>query len=412
MNKKFFSVVLVLLSVLTALAGCSVGDRTYEKKEKIIKERGVVSASPEGYRYDVFTDDTIEISDCNEGRLSTTLIIPEKLDGKKVTSIGEEAFWYTSLTSIDIPASVTSIGDRAFFACTSLTSIDIPASVTSIGEGTFLMCRLLESIELPPSVTSIGDSAFSSCYSLTSIELPSSVTSIGFKAFDECDLLSEAIVPYKLNYCGANIFPKQTKIKDHNGNDRPLYTTSGDYEYVILNQSYTVLAGYTGKSENVSVPGQLDGLTVTSIGEDVFRGCSSLTSIEIPSSVSSIGKGAFHGCCSLTSIEIPSSVSSIGEDVFRGCSSLTSIEIPSSVTSIRRNTFLGCRSLESIVIPSSVTSIWDDKEHAYGVFANCDSLKTVYFGGTEAQWKKITHNVCLGKLSPRQDKFVVVFGNK
>ncbi len=112
-----------------------------------------------------------------------------------------------------------------------------------------------------------------------------------------------------------------------------------------------------------------DGLT--SIGSYAFEGCSSLTSIEIPSGVTSIGNDAFSNCRSLTNIEIPSSVTSIGDYAFMNCSSLTSIEIPSSVTSIGERAFYYCRSLTSIEIPSSVTSI------GYGAFQNCSSLTSI-----------------------------------
>ena len=136
-------------------------------------------------------------------------------------------------------------------SCTSLQSIEIPSLVTCIGGDAFCGCDSLKSVELPSSLTDIEAGAFRECGSLTSIEIPSSVTRIGASAFADCNSLSEAIVPYKLNYCGDDIFPKQTKIKDHNGKDRPLYKTSGDYKYALLNQSYTVLLDYTGKSKSV-----------------------------------------------------------------------------------------------------------------------------------------------------------------
>ena len=110
---------------------------------------------------------------------------------------------------------------------------------------------------------------------------------------------------------------------------------------------------------------------VTSLGENAFAGCSSLTSIAIPNSVTSIKKNAFQSCSSLTSITIPNSVTSIKEYAFQHCSSLTSIVIPSSITEISERTFLACSSLTSITIPNSVTSI---KKYA---FQSCSSLTSI-----------------------------------
>ena len=106
-------------------------------------------------------------------------------------SVASGAFSYCySLTSIDIPNSVTHIGGSAFSDCDSLTSIVIPDSVTSIGDRAFNWCTSLTSIVIPDSVASIGEYAFYSCTSLTSIDIPASVTSIGEGAFQGCDNLT------------------------------------------------------------------------------------------------------------------------------------------------------------------------------------------------------------------------------
>ena len=110
--------------------------------------------------------------------------------------IGEEAFYgCSSLTSIEIPNSVTSIGKRAFDGCASLTSVNIPNSVTSIGNGTFFGCASLTSVTIPNTVTSIGSQAFWECTSLTSVNIPNSITSIDFYAFYGCTSLTSVTIP-------------------------------------------------------------------------------------------------------------------------------------------------------------------------------------------------------------------------
>ena len=95
------------------------------------------------------------------------VVIPEEVTymnrTRKVTSIGSDAFKYSSLTSVTIPNSVTSIGSYAFEYCTRLTSVNIPNSVTSIGGSAFAWCSRLTSVTIPNSVTSIGDYAFYGC---------------------------------------------------------------------------------------------------------------------------------------------------------------------------------------------------------------------------------------------------------
>ena len=93
------------------------------------------------------------------------------------------------------------------------------------------------------------------------------------------------------------------------------------------------------------------------IGDYAFSGCSSLTSLTLPSSVTSIGGHAFEKCSGLTSLTLPSSVTSIGEFAFRYCSGLTSLTIPSGVTTTDYYAFADCRGLTSLTLPSSVTSI-------------------------------------------------------
>ncbi len=203
-----------------------------------------------------------------------------------------------------IKKGVKIIANNAFNSCESLTSINIPDSVTNIGDGTFFYCKSLTSINLPDSMTSIGHSVFSSCHSLTSISIPDGVTNIGDSAFSGCVSLTSIIIPDSV-------------------------TSIGDYAFFYCNSLISI-----------NIPD-----SVTSIGNDAFSGCKSLKSIIIPDSVTSIGNNAFNGCASLTSINIPDSVTNIEDGTFFYCKSLTSINIPNSVKRIGYFAFAGCDSL-------------------------------------------------------------------
>ena len=212
------------------------------------------------------------------------LIYGEYSIRKGVKVIGNSAFWgCESLSSINIPNSVTNIGDRAFRGCNSLTSINIPNSVTYIGNSAFGECESLTNINIPNSVTTIRNEAFIGCESLTSINIPNSVTTIGDRAFRGCNSLTSINIPNSVTY----------------------------------------------------------------IGNSAFVECESLTTINIPNSVTTIGKLAFWRCKSLTSINIPNSVTTIDKWAFRRCKSLTSINIPNSVTYIGNGAFWECSSLPS-----------------------------------------------------------------
>ena len=115
---------------------------------------------------------------------------------------------------------------------------------------------------------------------------------------------------------------------------------------------------------------------ITSIGENAFNGCESLTSVTFGknSQLSSIGTGAFKYCYSLESITIPESVTNIGSEAFNYCCGLRSVTFGenSQLTSIGDYAFLGCYSLESITIPASVTSIGE------WAFSDCYRLVEVW----------------------------------
>ena len=125
------------------------------------------------------------------------------------------------------------------------------------------------------------------------------------------------------------------------------------YTYVVSSDNkVTITDCKESASGAITIPSEIDGKPVTSIGNGAFWGCTGLTSITIPNSVTSIGGEAFRGCTGLTSITIPNSVTSIGDYAFYKCTGLTSITIPNSVTSIGDLAFEDCTGLTSINVAS------------------------------------------------------------
>ena len=194
--------------------------------------------------------------------------------------IGEYAFHDCSgLTSLTLPAGITSIGRSAFVGCSGLTSLNLPAGITSIGSSAFEGCSGLTSLTLPASISEIGDFAFSDCSGLTSLTLPASISEIGDFAFSDCSGLTSLNLP--------------------------------------------------------------DG--ITSISDYAFSGCSGLTSLNLPASIFEIGDFAFSDCSGLTSLTLPDGITEIGEYAFYQCSGLTSIYVyAEKVPKIYSSTFSEC----------------------------------------------------------------------
>lgn len=136
----------------------------------------------------------------------TVVVIPSKINGFTVETIGHGAFERSAVTSVTIPDSVTAIHDSAFAYCSSLTNISIPNSVTAIGSFAFEGCTKLESITLPSSLLTISEFLFYDCSQLTTIHIPDSVSSIRQYAFYNCGKLETIRIPVSVTSIGSYAF--------------------------------------------------------------------------------------------------------------------------------------------------------------------------------------------------------------
>ena len=161
-----------------------------------------------------------------------------------------------------------------------------------------------------------------------------------------------------------------------------------DYTYNALDDGTIEITGYSGSAENIVIPAQIDGKSVTRIGNNAFEK-SSAKEIVIPDSVTEIGSQAFSGCGKLTGVSIPNSVTMIRDRAFFDCNSLASITIPDSVTDIELQAFCNCTSLKSVTIPASVTDIGDE---AFGYYFNdIDELEIKKVDGFKINYVKNTY---------------------
>ena len=296
---------------------------------------------------------------------------------KSVTRIEKDALRnIKKLIELRNFANVSELRDKEYRSFTDLSRIELPTTITSIGESCFSWCFSLTGLMIPTTVKRIGKKAFESCVSLTYLHIPTSVEEIGIHCFNDCESLTSLDMPIRENKLihGNHIYLIVNGVMNSYMNYDTLRYLNG--EEVEYNREITIPTNVTRigeccfetntQLEKITIP-----TTVIEIGNNCFESCESMKSITIPSSVISIGNNCFESCQSLTSITIPTSVTKIGDECFSWCQSLSNICIPTSISSIGKSCFCECSSLTSITIPMSVTEIGDE------CFSWCHSLSNI-----------------------------------
>lgn len=359
------------------------------------------------FKYSLDDDGNATITQYN-GNVSA-LTIPGTLDGHTVVGIAKEVFKNnTRLKIVNIPNSVTSIGDYAFEGCSNLCDIKLSNKIESIGRGVFKSCISLQKIKIPKSLKTVAysnsafadetpNSVFAGCTSLSTIEfeeeittipahlfmncpglsnmvIPSTVTEIGTGAFQKCENLQEIVLPDSVTKIRDNAFESCTKLKKIGMSDNVVDIGA----YCFANCTAVESMILSKKLENM--------------GECAFEKCTSLQSVTIPKTLETVdetyaggysvligsyvtgsgplnNKGPFNQCSALKKVIFEEGITEIPSMLFAHCDGIEEIVIPDTVTQIRAQAFDQCTKLKKVTISNSLITLGE------AAFANCKNVE-------------------------------------
>ncbi len=351
--------------------------------------------------YDIYADHAVLAKYTAAGDKVT---IPSEYQGLPVTAVGEYAFLgNSSVVSVTIPDSVTLIGESAFAMCKNLETITIPTSVNEIGGYAFSNTKWLyaqraentlvivnnivadggacgKSANIPEGTVAISDYAFADCYELADVTIPASVKVIGATSFSGTPWEAK-----NLSSAGALVINDMHVKGCNKVDDREDIIIEQDK---IQNYAFAECEGY----KNMQLGGQ-----IKTIGNSAFSALKGLETFELFSPVTDIQAHAFEDCHSLKSFVFQNPhVENIGSYVFRNCTSLAEISLPSTVKSLGKGAFENCSAMKKITIFNEKCFIFDSPETI-----NKEAVICGYSGSTaEAYAKKYSRTFVV--LEPAQ----------
>ena len=343
---------------VSALAEGSTHTGTNHTSSRSLDEN---SKDNQGLTYTLNADHTATVANYYNNTPDGVIDIPDTVTKDNidytVTAIGNNAFESLNVSSVFIPATVTSIGPFAFRFCKFLATvtfaedsqlksiglgafygteqayprfkeIKIPDSVETIGNAAFRYCQNLERIALPSALQTLSNVTFYGCTALSEVTFPASLETIQVGAFGYCRNLSEVELPASLKTIQSYVFGGCSDLKtvsydgsleqwnhitannDVLGYSCPSLVTD-DYtaQFILVENDLpdhfpktVTITKYTGTESTVILPSTISNWPVTKIGEDALKDNTTITSVTIPASVTEIGSNAFADCTNLTSV--------------------------------------------------------------------------------------------------------------
>lgn len=289
-----------------------------------------------------------------------------------------------SITSLTVPSGTTVLRPKLFTGCVNLTTLTLPEGLKTIKDGALSGAIAVTSLSIPDSVTTIEDcSSFHQTSSLTELTIGTGITYIGNMAFyGSPNLTSITITATTPPTLGSN------NNAFNSTNNCPIYVPAASVDaykaawptYASRIQAYVNAFSQIVQrtiSGNYTIPSG-----ITSIGDNVFYGCTGLTNVTLPSGITSIGVSAFYECSGLTSVTIPNSVLTISNNAFQRCSGLTSVTLPSSVVFVGSQAFEGCSNLHSVTClattppTSGGSSMFRNAANDFVIYVPAESVST------------------------------------
>ncbi len=291
------------------------------------------------------------------------------------------------LKSVEFSAGVSRIKNNVLFGSANVTTLTVASGNSALtaenncvihtSENKFVLGCKTSVIPTDGSVTTVGSYVFcqNAAIALADFKIPSSVTVVESNAFAGC----EGIIRTAEN--GVRYVDKwAVALAYRDGNDM--------FDLRLDDGTVGISASAFGTDSDYGIRRRIASVAFNAelkyVNDSAFFGCDRLTAVTLNDGLLKIDRAAFGSCDGLTEIEMPDSVTYIGPAAFMSCDKLAYVKLSKGITTIEHQAFDACKALRAVVIPSDVTKI------AHDVFGECPTDMTVYYGGDESEWQKIS----------------------